>query len=271
MENLKHAVLMAVNAAQRVRDAIYLDTNAWSILAKRLVPVEPLAQWAERNGCFLWLARMQLAELAARRDVVEGLADVLERVAVVMVDRGQNEFDGEPWHRVKLDLQQYLRLNTAELRRTFVEEFVSKLDPVRGQLKEDGERFRQWLDEALAGIPPTEPRDWSGFVVRMQSWVRQMCARNGRPTNEKSINDPTRYVGVRLGYSVLFHRYYVNRQSWKDSDYLDYLHATDMAYAKLVITERSLAESIRQANRRPEIEGPEIVVDTSWLRALHHP
>lgn len=78
-------------------------------------------------------------------------------------------------------------------------------------------------------------------------------------------------MGIRFGYSVLFHRYYVNRQSWQDSDYLDYLHAADMAYAKLVITERNLAECIRQATRRPEIEGPEIVVDTSWLRTAYDP
>ena len=92
MEHLRHAIRIAVNAVQQIRDAVYLDTNAWSLLAKGHAPVQPLARWTERNGCFLCLSRMQVAELSAQRSVVEGLANVLSHVGVVLVDRGQNEF-----------------------------------------------------------------------------------------------------------------------------------------------------------------------------------
>lgn len=267
MEHLKHAIRIAVNASQRVRDAIYLDTNAWSILAKGQAPVEPLAEWAEQNGCFLWLSRMQVAELSAQRRVVEGLANVLSRVGVMMIDGGQNEFEGKPWHQVRLDLQQYLYLNTADLRTAFIEEFMSELVPARQQLKEDGEHFRIWLSQALSSIPPTESRDWSVFPARLESWIRARCAMSGHLVNEESIRNPACYVGLRLSYSVIFQRYYINRQRWRGGDYLDYLHAADMAYSKVVVAERNLAECIRQASRRPEINGPERAFDTSWLQA----
>ena len=115
-------------------------------------------------------------------------------------------------------------------------------------------------------FPPDEPRDWQTFKRRVSSWIRQMCIKNGHAVNENGIADPACYVGIRLGFAVLFSRYYVNRQTWGDSDYLDYLHAADMAYAKLVVTERNLAECLRQATRRQEIDGPEFAVDISWLR-----
>ena len=154
MDNLARAILMAVNR-ERVRDAVYLDTNAWSIIAQGEVPVEPVAEWARQNGCFIWLARMQVVELSARRDIVEGIADTLERISVVMVDRGQNEFVGAaPWDRVPLELQQHIHLTSPKLKAAFIEEFAPpKLDPIRAQLKEDCARFREWLDDALGIFP----------------------------------------------------------------------------------------------------------------------
>ena len=58
----------------------------------------------------------------------------------------------------------------------------------------------------------------------------------------------------------------INGQVWRPTDYLDYLHAADMAYAKLVVTERNLAECIRQAVQRPEVNGPGLAVPLSWLQ-----
>jgi len=272
MENLDGFQTFAwvvLNSIARARNAIYLDTNAWSLLAKGEVPAEPLEKWAKANGCFLWVARMQVAELAARREIVEMLASLLERVGVLLLDRDQNEFTGLPWHQVPIPLQQFLRLSTQELKEEFIQQFTVTMEPARQQLERDRATFKTWLDQALATIPPDDRRDWSTFSRRLESWIRYKCMSNGRELNEAALHNPECYVGLRLSYAVLFVRYVLNRQTWQDGDYLDYLHAADMAYARVVVTERNMAECIRQAIRRPELTGPELVVDTSWLREPH--
>src|SRR5205085_1611305 len=83
--------------------------------------------------------------------------------------------------------------------------------------------------------------------------------------NEVALANQQCYVGLRLSYSVLFLRYFINRQRWKPSDYIDYLHTADMAYAKIVVTERNLSECLRQAAQRPEVMAPEVIADLRWL------
>lgn len=267
MEHIQNAVSMAINQLNRTRDAIYLDTNAWSMIARQKVPIELLATFAEQHRCVIWLARMQLAELSARRDVIESLANVLEDVPVVVLDREQHELDGAPWHKVKIGLQEYVKLRTPELREEFIRQFAPPaLDAVRAHLVKDRDNFRDWLNHQKTGFDPA-PRDWTSFPPRVERWIRQICAKNNRQIVESAIKNPDCYAGVRLAYAVLFSRYYINNQDWQDSDYLDYLHAADMAYAKIVVTERNLAECIRQATRRPEVNGPEYVYNTAWLRA----
>jgi len=85
-------VLRAINAVNGIRDAVYLDTNAWSSLAKHEIDPEPLVQWVERNCCYVWLARMQLAELSARREVLKAWRMSLAFWGVLLIDYGQNDF-----------------------------------------------------------------------------------------------------------------------------------------------------------------------------------
>ncbi|MGH9960732.1 MAG: hypothetical protein ACREBC_27025, partial [Pyrinomonadaceae bacterium] len=174
-----------------------------------------------------------------------------------------------PWYRVPVALQQYLRLSTPELKNEFLEQFTTVLEPARQQIKRDRDVFKSWLEHALASIPHDDSRNWLTFPRRLESWIRYVCGSNGHGVVETSISDPNCYVGLRLSYAVLFIRYIVNRQPWQEGDFLDYLHAADMAYARVVVTERNLAECIRQATRRSEITGPELAVDISWLRNPH--
>jgi len=265
MENVKKAATIALNAVSRIRDAVYLDTNAWSALAKGEIPADPLAKWVERNNCFLWLAGMQLAELSVRRDILDGLARLFEKIGVTILVRGQNEFDGTPWYQMRTEVLQHIKLTTPALRNAFVAEF-SEVDAARNNVLEDGDNFRVWLEQALNQIPADVPRDWSSFPARLRSRIRTVCEVNGYAVNEAGLSDPACYVGLRLSYAVLFVRYFLNRQRWQPSDYFDYLHASDMAYATAVVTERNLAECLHQALRRAEITGPQLVVDSSWLK-----
>ncbi|WP_437981386.1 hypothetical protein [Sorangium sp. So ce117] len=263
---------MALNAARHIRDAVYLDTNAWSMLAKGDMPIEPLAAWVQQSNCVLWMARMQLAELAARPDIIKGVADTIEKIPVVIIDRGVNDLHGLPWHSVPVNLRQPLHLTTPALKAEFIDQFSGSLMiEARDHLATDRDRFRAWLQQALLVAAQSSPKGWSAFPERVKNWIRQMCTKNGCNVVEDALENPECYAGARLSFAVLFSRYLVNGQGWRESDYLDYLHAADMAYAKIVVTERNMAECIRQALRRPEVSGPELTVETDWLRAPHGP
>lgn len=268
-EKVASFVLRQVNRLGRVKDAVYLDTCAWSKLAKQEVSYRPLLDWVQAKGCHIWMARFQMAELTKDTRLVRPMAELLRNLPVVALDREQNEFEGEPWYKVRARLDEFIRLSTQELFDEFVKQLESgPITETRHQLERDAESFRDWLEKALAAVPEATPRDWSSFKQRLDNWIRQQCERNGVTVNEAALARPECYVGLRLSYGVLFLRYFINRQTWKPSDYLDYLHAADMAYAGVVVTERNLAECIRQAAKRPEVTAPDLVVDLSWL---HNP
>jgi hypothetical protein len=268
LEDLPQAVLIVLNQVTRTRDTVYLDTNAWSLLAKGVRPVAPLAAWLNQNKCIAWLARMQLAELSASPRVLEGLAHVLEQVPVVLLDRGQNELDGAPWNSVRVELSHFLHLTSQDLKDEFVKQFSGpNFAAARAQLAADRDAFGALAAAALAATAAGAPRGWHIFPDRVKRWVEQICSKNGRTPPEEFLLEPTRYIGTRLSYAVLFVRYVQTGQPWHKGDYLDYLHAADMAYARVVVTERNMAHCIREAMSHSNLVGPDLVVDTSWLNA----
>ncbi len=261
-------LLRQVNRLARVRDAVYLDTNAWSALAKHEISYRPLLDWVQANGCHVWMARFQVAELSRDTRLARPMAELLRHLPVVLMDREQHEFSGEPWYRVKVGLDEFLRLSTEDLVGAFVREMeYGPIARTRAQLDRDAEIFSDWLAKAMAAMPANVPKDWSSFPRRLERWIRHQCRRNGASVREAALENPECYVGLRLSYAVLFLRYFINRQHWKSSDYIDYLHVADMAYAAVVVTERNLAECIRQAAKRPEVMVSDIGADLAWLRA----
>jgi hypothetical protein len=265
-------LLFNVNRCLGVRDTVYMDTCAWSAWAKGELPYEPLVSVARANGWIILLSRMQIAELSARRDLIENLADLLEHLEVVLIDRATNEFSGKPWYQVKIEVSSRIRLPDEGMKNAFVQAFTSpQLEEARLGVKRDGNAFRLWLEQEMAKLRPDERRTWAVFGPRVERWIRQQCQRNDVPVSETGLSDPDCYAGLRLSYAVLFARYFINRQRWQDSDYFDYLHADDMAYAKIVVAERNLAECLRQAVRRPEVSGPELIVGMDWLKTAMLP
>jgi len=109
---------------------------------------------------------------------------------------------------------------------------------------------------------------WSDLKPRLESWIRVKCEERGLKPDDSAIEDPECYVGLRLSYAVLFSRYLLGRKKWEASDYFDYLHSSDMAYAGVVVTESNLQETIVQSSKRPEINGPHCVNRLSWLKEL---
>jgi hypothetical protein len=265
-------IIRQSNRLGRVRDAVYLDTNAWSTLAKQEAPYEPLRDWVLERGYYIWMARFQVAELTGDTRLARPLAELARKLPVVLIDRGQNELQGDPWYKVKTDLEYPLRLDSDNSVDEFVDQIMTgPIREARQQLTRDAESFRTWLARSISSIPNDVPRDWSSFPRRLESWIRSQCERNGVEIREDALTNPQCYISLRLSYAVLFARYFTSRDRWKrweHSEYNDYLHAFDMAYAGTVITERSLAECIRQAARRPELTAPHTILDLRGLKAF---
>lgn len=262
---VEHIVLSSLNRLHGIRDSVYLDTNAWSMLAKGEVSVEPLVEWVRKHNYYIWIARFQLAELTAKKSIMKRMADILEKVGVIVLDRGQEEFNGQPWNQVKVVFQQHIQLKNNELKEAFVTEMTSSaMARAREQVKNDGKNFQKWLEEELDKIH-NDPRSWKSFPERVKKWITQQLRRNGWEPISGALDNPCCYAGLRLSYAVLFLRYFLNRQRWRSSDYVDYLHAADMAYAKVVVTEKNLCECLLQVSKRRELCTPDAIFNTSWL------
>ena len=106
-KKIASVVVRAINRLHRIRDAVYLDTNAWSSLAKGTLPLDPIKEWAKANGYHFWLARFQVAELSRDTRLARPFAEMLRGLPVTMIDYGQNEFQATPWHQVEMDLDLY--------------------------------------------------------------------------------------------------------------------------------------------------------------------
>jgi hypothetical protein len=119
----------------------------------------------------------------------------------------------------------------------------------------------------LARIPSDRKRSWNDFPDALRRWVKHRCAGMGKEVHPEGLIDPEWYVGIKLSFGVIFHRHYLSGKKWAASDYVDYLHCSDMAYARTVVTEGSLVESIRQVTQRIPGIGPEAVHNLSWLQA----
>ena len=95
-EHVASFIIRAINKLKKSRDAVYLDTNAWSCLVKGTIPAVPFATWLRENGKHLWLARFQMADLSADTRLARPLAELVQKLNVVFLDRGQFEFTGAP-------------------------------------------------------------------------------------------------------------------------------------------------------------------------------
>jgi hypothetical protein len=212
------------------------------------------------------MARFQLAELSRDTRLAAPLSLLLKDMPVVVLDHGQNDLQGQPWHKTAVAYDEWIHLTNEELIREFIYQLCK--GPIQAaaiSLRKDAEAFGATLHAALASLPSGAPRRWADFPERLNSWIRARCELNGVAANEEALGHPDCYVGLRLAYGVLFSRYYIGRKSWVSSDYIDYLQTSDIAYAGIVVTERNLGECIRQLSKRSEVTTPEFVADLSWL------
>ena len=264
-EAITDFVFRTINRQNHVRDAVYLDTNAWSALAKRQIPFEPLLKWVEQNGYYLWMSRFSLSELAGDTRLYRPFAELLQNFPILIMDYGDNEFKGVPWYSVEISYQQRFRIEKDDVDEWVNEYTNGPMRDARMKVLEDGKTFGPAIEKELSEIPSSRPRDWSGFPMQMEKHLRLKCEQQGVASDEAAIQNLECFIGERLSHSVIYWRFFISRQKWKPSDYMDYLHTMDMAYARAVITENNLTECIRQVARKTKIMTPEVYPYSEFL------
>jgi len=259
-------VIRTINRSNHIRGAVYLDTCAWSHLAKRQVPFDPLIKWVEKRGYYLWIARFSLIELAGDTRLYRPLVELFTKFPVLLLDYADNELEGRPWYSVKINYQSEFHFDPDHVEELVEEITHGTLSDARKKVLEDGELFGRSIQKSIPEIPNSKKQGWSGFLKLVENRIRIVCEQNGYPVNEDAIQNKECYIGERLLHSVVYWRYFISRQKWKPSDYGDLLHTLEMPYARVVITERNLTECIRQVARKTNIMTPDVYPYTEFLQ-----
>lgn len=250
--------------------AMYLDTNAWSELAKGNLPDTIIHSWLSEELNYLVLAPYQLVELSLRSDLGEGLVQIFKRNRTFMVSRGlDEELNGRGSWGMGFDVFTPLEGDREDILDAWLDEFRAKT--ARRDFDGQADRFvdstRQWIERSLKEAPGPPPRPWQPhfwrFVDRM---VRDRCQANGFIYKPDRLQRQDCYRGSKLQLAVLYERYYLRRKKWVDSDYLDLMHLLELAYAEIVVTERSLAAALNAIQHSiPQLSVPD-ARNLSWLK-----
>lgn len=241
---VRHIVFKALS----VRDALYLDTNAWSALAKGLADAKPLADWLARTNSTIAITRFSIGELTKDDRLAEKLADVITLLGAFFVDLGTNDLDGQRWRLVPYELVQSLRPADADAKAALVE--LLRNGEIRKSMAGIRADATKWQARIERLIRRRSKWIWDQFDEMLRQFIRSTCKACGRAINEKGLTDNNSYVGIKLAFGIAYQRYFLNGQPFRPSDYVDYLHASDMAYFKTVVTERGTCEAIKQVQRR---------------------
>jgi hypothetical protein len=242
--------------------AIYLDTNVWSELAKGNLPLDSLEFLLQRGNAYLSLGPFQMIELCRRPDFGPRLINIFYEVPVCMAARSaESELTGQPAAAVGFDFFITLRDLTPVAEDTWLEQFESlemtrDFDQKRQQLITD----RQWGIEVFRNSSQhSVGRPWTAHFWRsLDQYLRQRCTEAAQPYRQDRLKNGKYYRGLKLHFAMLYLRHYLHSKRWEDSDLLDLLHAFQMAYADVIVTERSMKATLSEIGQHlPEMTVPE--------------
>ena len=250
--------------AQRIAPLpeLYLDTNVWIDLAKGKLTLDPVVEWVTENKGYVGLAKYQLTELSKSPQLVESLANVLSQLKIVMVERWYQEIRGDSRGTIIQDPDNFMELTLSKPEHfdVFVDEMLNgPIVQSQSTLEEDGRKFQKGLATALTQAHKSVKPSWSSLGRFVEQTVSQRVPASGGKLHSEAFTDESRYAGIKLQYAIAFVRYYLHGKKWEPSDYLDFLHCSDIAYAHTVVTERSLAEQLGQIKTRVPAICPEAI------------
>ena len=116
---LPHVVARALGS----RHGVYLDTNAWSELAKSKIPIEPLKKWLDCRAQTLVITRFSIGELSRDDRLARGAASLIAALDVVFADLGTNDLSGRRRQDVPYELLVRLTPNSDAAKQELIKLF----------------------------------------------------------------------------------------------------------------------------------------------------
>lgn len=249
-------------------DELYLDTNVWSELAKGNLNIQSIVKWELETGGIITISRFQLAELSRAPSLGNSITELVSTLGAILIDRGQREWAGADRKSVGFDLFQPLRELSPKAKQVFSEEFLGgSVRAAAQQLRVDGDNFRSTVLPVFTSARKRGILTWNRFPRGLSQWMAWRAAERGIHLVSGWDTASDKYSGAKLAFALLFQRYFMGGKGWEESDYVDFLHAWDMAYAHTVVTERSLAANLIEIRKRHPGFTPNHVYDLSWFDA----
>jgi hypothetical protein len=246
---------------------MYLDTNVWSELAKGNRSANVIDRWLQENSGFLAFTGFAALELSTASRLIEGLADFISKHRTVMLRHGDHELTGRQifWASY-YDLFLPIDLNDTEHRHAFIDEMRNgTIVNAAAVVRQNKTWLKSWIENAVLTSPRPGRNPWRRFNDLLYRWLEARTSTAGYKLHADAIVDSTRYRGQKLQFAFLFERFYISGKKWQDSDFVDFLHLQDMAYADAVVTEYGLAYSLTEiARNAPGVAPPEIYT-LDWL------
>jgi len=252
------------------RSSLYMDTNGWSSLAKGDIPVTPLKEWlGRRTNLIIVISRYQVSELIKDTGLLEGLVDVVAQLPVIFIDRKRNELNGEPWYLVGVEEIEPMKNSGVDSKNALSDMLRdgSLNNVMSNQTVDDVEMWQRAIISLLAEVSVSRNGSWSDFPRFMATWIRIILENNGKAVNEEYLNDPKRYIGLRLSAGVMYSRYYISQNDYSRLDIHDILQSCDMPYSYVAIAEASLMDDVRHTVTRLPRNGPDHIYTLDWLRS----
>ena len=252
---------------------MYLDTRAWSELARGNHSPPKLDQWLERNSGFLSISPHTAVELCRQPDLAGQLAEFMEPRKTVLLTHGKDEIAGKKIFWASwFDLWYPVDFSDEGARAIFIEEMQEgSICDVTHTVKEYSTWLPAWLDDSLRNVSLPDKDPWTHFNSLLKEWLAARATAAGQSLVPEGLSDPDCYRGVKLQFGFMFERFYIGQKSWSDSDFADFLHFREMAYADAVLAEESLANCIKEVQQHLPWLGPREIYDLSWLNSLRGP
>lgn len=217
-QQVKHVLSKALGN----RDGLYLDTNAWSALAKGHADPASVINWLEQTNSVPVITRFSIGELAKDDRLANNLADLIESLKVVFVDLGTNDLKGQHWHLVPCEKVLSLKPTDTAAKAELVH--LLQNNQIRKTMAEIRTDAATWETKFREMIQQKQKWTWDNFDVQLQQFIRDTCTSSCQTVNETGLTNNHIYVGIKLAFGIAYYRYFLNGQPFRSSDYVDYLH-----------------------------------------------
>jgi len=122
------------------------------------------------------------------------------------------------------------------------------------------------LNAKMMAINDPKKGRWEKLDNFITKYIKMNVESQNIPFVEAAVKNKNCYRGLKLQAGYLFEKFYISNKEWEDSDPLDLLHMKEMAYSKIIYTEKSNKHTLSELIKRIEGIEPIEILSIDRLR-----